>query len=63
MKKDARIMTREKLERMSRENVEYWLNPGSCGKRRFDQEISFAIMMVDGGAWNVEKIVLVLDRR
>ena len=25
MKKDARIMTREKLERMSRENVEYWL--------------------------------------
>ena len=40
-----------------------WLNPGSCGKRRFDQEISFAIMMVDGGAWNVEKIVLVLDRR
>ena len=40
-----------------------WLNPGSCGKRRFDQEISFEIMMVDGGAWNVEKIVLVLDRR
>ena len=25
MKKDARIMTREKLEQMSRENVEYWL--------------------------------------
>lgn len=35
-----------------------WLNPGSCGKRRFDQEISFALMKIDGGAWSVEKVVL-----
>ena len=35
-----------------------WLNPGSCGKRRFDQEISFALLHIDGGAWRVEKIVL-----
>lgn len=35
-----------------------WLNPGSCGKRRFDQEISFALLHMDGGAWRVEKIVL-----
>lgn len=40
-----------------------WLNPGSCGKRRFDQEISFALMEIDGGAWRVEKIVLPQDRR
>ena len=25
-----------------------WPNPGSCGKRRFDQEITFAMMTVDG---------------
>ena len=35
-----------------------WINPGSCGKRRFDQEISFAVLHIDGGAWHVEKIVL-----
>ena len=35
-----------------------WLNPGSCGKRRFDQEISFALLHIDCGAWRVEKIVL-----
>ena len=35
-----------------------WLNPGSCGKRRFDQEISFALLYIDGGAWRVERIVL-----
>ena len=35
-----------------------WLNPGSCGKRRFDQEISFALLHIDGGAWRVEKIML-----
>ena len=35
-----------------------WLNPGSCGKRRFDQEISFALLHMDGGAWRGEKIVL-----
>ena len=40
-----------------------WLNPGSCGKRRFDQEISFALMEIDGGAWRVEKIVLPQEHR
>ena len=33
-----------------------WLNPGSCGKRRFDQEITFAMMTVDGIKVEVEKI-------
>ena len=26
-----------------------WLNPGSCGKRRFGQEISFAVLTIEGG--------------
>lgn len=35
-----------------------WLNPGSCGRRRFDQEITFAIMTVDNGHTQVEKVVI-----
>ena len=35
-----------------------WLNPGSCGKRRFDQEITFAIMTVDGSERAIEKITI-----
>ena len=26
-----------------------WINPGSCGRRRFDQEITMAVMHVDAG--------------
>ena len=33
-----------------------WLNPGSCGKRRFDQEITFAILTVEGKTVSTEKI-------
>ena len=33
-----------------------WLNPGSCGKRRFDQEITLAILTVDCSSLSVEKI-------
>ena len=35
-----------------------WLNPGSCGKRRFDQEITLAILTVDGSTLSVQKIVI-----
>ena len=35
-----------------------WLNPGSCGKRRFDQSISMAVMTIKSGEWEVEKIEL-----
>ena len=35
-----------------------WLNPGSCGKRRFDQEITFAILTVDGASLSVQKMDL-----
>ena len=35
-----------------------WLNPGSCGKRRFDQEITMAVMTVENGKYRTEKIVI-----
>lgn len=35
-----------------------WLNPGSCGRRRFDQEITMAVMEVDKGKYQIEKIVI-----
>jgi hypothetical protein len=35
-----------------------WLNPGSCGPRRFHQEITLAMLETEGGAWRVEKVVL-----
>ena len=35
-----------------------WLNPGSCGRRRFDQEITFAIVTIDNGHIQVEKMVI-----
>ena len=40
-----------------RDNV-LWLNPGSCGRRRFNQEITFAIMTVDNRHAQVEKVVI-----
>ena len=33
-----------------------WLNPGSCGPRRFHQEITMMMAQVDQGAIRVEKI-------
>ncbi len=35
-----------------------WLNPGSCGKRRFDQEITFCIMTAQDGTYQVEKVTV-----
>ena len=40
-----------------------WLNPGSCGRRRFDQEITFAIMMAADGHVQVEKAVIPHEKR
>ena len=36
----------------------FWLNPGSCGKRRFGQEISCAVLTSEGKSYQVQKIVL-----
>lgn len=35
-----------------------WLNPGSCGPRRFDQEITMIIMEVDGEKYQFQKKVI-----
>lgn len=35
-----------------------WLNPGSCGKRRFNQEITFAILTICDKEIHVEKKVV-----
>ena len=40
-----------------------WLNPGSCGKRRFDQEITLALMDVEGSRFQVEKVVIPQERK
>lgn len=35
-----------------------WLNPGSCGPRRFHQEITMMMAEVEGGQLQVEKITI-----
>ena len=35
-----------------------WLNPGSCGPRRFHQEITMMMAEVENGALQVEKITI-----
>ena len=33
-----------------------YLNPGSCGKRRFHQDITMAVLEINNGAWEVERL-------
>ncbi|MDO5522222.1 MAG: metallophosphoesterase family protein [bacterium] len=40
------------------ENGVFMLNPGSCGKRRFDLEITMAVMTISDGNYSIEKILL-----
>lgn len=35
-----------------------WLNPGSCGPRRFHQEITMMMAEVENGEIHVEKITI-----
>ncbi len=35
-----------------------WLNPGSCGPRRFHQEITMAMMEIEHGICSVEKVII-----
>ena len=39
-----------------------WLNPGSCGRSRLGGEVTMAVMTVENGSWEVEKIVLQKER-
>lgn len=38
------------------------LNPGSCGPRRFDQEITMAVMTVDNGTYQWEKVAMIPEK-
>lgn len=33
-----------------------WHNPGSCGKRRFHQEITMSLLELEAGKWKLEKL-------
>ncbi len=46
-----------KYEERKEEDILY-LNPGSCGKRRFGLEICFCIMEIEEGTYHFEKIVI-----
>ncbi len=35
-----------------------WVNPGSCGRRRFNQEITLAVITVDGAHAQAEKVTI-----
>ncbi|MCC8044525.1 MAG: metallophosphatase family protein [Clostridiales bacterium] len=35
-----------------------WLNPGSCGRKRFRLELSMAVLHLEGRTWQVEKIAI-----
>lgn len=35
-----------------------YLNPGSCGPRRFHQEITLAMMELENGSYSIEKILI-----
>ena len=40
-----------------------WLNPGSCGRSRFGGEVTMAVMTVEDGKYQVEKIILAENSR
>lgn len=46
-----------KYAREERDGV-LWLNPGSCGRRRFGQEITFCMMTAEDGRYQLEKITV-----
>jgi len=36
-----------------------WLNPGACGRKRFFQELTMAVLRVERGCWELERLVIV----
>lgn len=40
-----------------------FLNPGSCGKRRFNLELTMCRMTVNGGRYQYEKVIIPHDIR
>ena len=37
-------------------NGRLWLNPGSCGKRRFNLPVTMAVLDIDNGQYSVKKV-------
>ena len=46
-----------KYLQQQKENM-VWLNPGSCGPRRLDQEITMAMLTLENGSCQIEKITI-----
>lgn len=44
-------------------NGQLWLNPGSCGKRRFNLPLTMAVMNIDKSGYSVEKIEIKARRK
>ena len=44
-----------KYENLQKDGITY-LNPGSCGPRRFTQPVTFMIMTIDDGLYSIEKV-------
>ena len=44
-----------KYENRQKDGITY-LNPGSCGPRRFTQPVTFMIMTIDDGLYSIEKV-------
>ena len=44
-----------KYENRQKDGITY-LNPGSCGPRRFTQPVTFMIMTIDDGSYSIEKV-------
>lgn len=42
-------------------NNKLWLNPGSCGKQRFHLPLTMAILNIQDGKWEVQRINIVLQ--
>ena len=45
------------------QNGVLWLNPGSCGRRRFDQEITFAVVTVDRELFQFKKVIIPHEKK
>lgn len=61
--KDVDVVVYGHSHRYREETVDgvLWLNPGSCGRRRFDLELTMCVMEADQGKYRVEKVLIPRD--
>ncbi|MCD7866734.1 MAG: metallophosphatase family protein [Clostridiales bacterium] len=60
---DTQVVVYGHSHRYAEETIDgrLWLNPGSCGYSRFGQEVTMAVMTVENGSFQVEKMVAIAD--